>query len=48
MPVHVARQSRAGDPAWTVSPASLEDLVLAYLSQAAAVAGRQQAMEVTR
>jgi ABC-2 type transport system ATP-binding protein len=36
------------DPAWTVSPASLEDLVLAYLSQAAAAAGHQQATEVTR
>ena len=38
----------AGDPAWTVSPAGLEDLVLGYLSQAAAAAGHQQAMEVTR
>jgi ABC-2 type transport system ATP-binding protein len=36
------------DPAWTVSQAGLEDLVLAYLSQAAAAAGRQQLPEVTR
>jgi ABC-2 type transport system ATP-binding protein len=36
------------DPAWTVSPVGLEDLVLAYMSQAASPAGRQQALEVAR
>jgi ABC-2 type transport system ATP-binding protein len=56
---HAGRQTtvlarRAGDlgldPAWTVSPAGLEDLVLAYLSQAATAAGRpqEQATEVAR
>jgi ABC-2 type transport system ATP-binding protein len=36
------------DPAWTVSPVGLEDLVLAYMSQAASSVGRQQTLEVTR
>jgi ABC-2 type transport system ATP-binding protein len=36
------------DPAWTVSQVGLEDLVLAYMSQAAAAAGQRQALEVTR
>ena len=36
------------DPAWTVSPVGLEDLVLAYMSRAAAAAGQRHALEVTR
>jgi ABC-2 type transport system ATP-binding protein len=36
------------DPAWTVSPVGLEDLVLAYMSRAVAAAGQRQALEVTR
>jgi ABC-2 type transport system ATP-binding protein len=40
--------SPAHDPAWTVSQVGLEDLVLAYMSQAAAAAGQRQALEVTR
>ena len=40
--------AQADDPAWTASPVSLEDLVLAYLRRAAAAAGHQQAAEVTR
>jgi ABC-2 type transport system ATP-binding protein len=33
------------DPAWTVSPACLEDLVLAYMSRAAGAAGHPQPLE---
>jgi ABC-2 type transport system ATP-binding protein len=37
------------DPAWTVDQIGLEDLVLAYMSQAAATAaGRKQPLEATR
>ena len=37
------------DPAWTVEQLSLEDLVLAYMSQAAdAVPGRRPVLEVQR
>jgi ABC-2 type transport system ATP-binding protein len=36
------------DPAWTTSHIGLEDLVLAYLSQAAIAAGRTQALEESR
>jgi ABC-2 type transport system ATP-binding protein len=36
------------DPAWTVSEVSLEDLVLAYMRQAAAAPGRVPALEVQR
>ncbi len=35
------------DPAWTVSPVGLEDLVLAYLSRTADP-GRRPALEVQR
>jgi ABC-2 type transport system ATP-binding protein len=53
---HTDRQStflvRAGgpvhDPAWTVSQVSLEDLVLAYMSQAAGPAGSKPVLEVAR
>jgi ABC-2 type transport system ATP-binding protein len=51
---HTDRQStllvRTGDPvldpAWTVSEVGMEDLVLAYMSQAAEAADRMQALEV--
>jgi ABC-2 type transport system ATP-binding protein len=36
------------DPAWTVDQISLEDLVLAYMSQAAAAPGRKPALEAQR
>jgi len=36
------------DPAWTVDQISLEDLVLAYMSQAAVPVRREPALEVTR
>jgi ABC-2 type transport system ATP-binding protein len=36
------------DPAWTVSPISLEDLVLAYMSPANAGHGQRLALEATR
>jgi ABC-2 type transport system ATP-binding protein len=36
------------EPGWAVSPAGLEDLVLAYLSQAAAANGHEHALEGTR
>jgi ABC-2 type transport system ATP-binding protein len=36
------------DPAWTVEEISLEDLVLAYMSQAAAAPARQPALETQR
>jgi ABC-2 type transport system ATP-binding protein len=36
------------DPAWTVDQISLEDLVLAYMSQAAAAPSRKPALEVQR
>jgi ABC-2 type transport system ATP-binding protein len=36
------------DPAWSVSQVGLEDLVLAYMSRAAAAAGQRQALEVAR
>jgi len=54
---HTGRQStlvvRSGgpvrDPAWTASPVSLEDLVLAYMTQAAgAEPGRKPILEVAR
>jgi ABC-2 type transport system ATP-binding protein len=53
---HTDRQStllvRAGqpviDPVWSVSKVDLEDLVLAYMSQAVAGSGRPQLLEATR
>jgi ABC-2 type transport system ATP-binding protein len=53
---HTGRQStllvRAGQPVtdlgWGVSKVDLEDLVLAYMSQANAESGRQQVLEATR
>jgi ABC-2 type transport system ATP-binding protein len=36
------------DPAWTVDQISLEDLVLAYMSQAAGKSGRKPALEAQR
>ena len=36
------------DAAWTVDQISLEDLVLAYMSQAAAAPGRKPALEAQR
>jgi ABC-2 type transport system ATP-binding protein len=36
------------DPAWNVSQIGLEDLVLAYMSQAGTAAGRQKVLEVSR
>jgi ABC-2 type transport system ATP-binding protein len=44
----VRSDSAPSDPAWTVGQVSLEDLVLAYMSQVAVKAGRMQALEVTR
>jgi ABC-2 type transport system ATP-binding protein len=35
-----------GDPAWTAGPVGVEDLVLAYMSQAAQAADRMQELEV--
>jgi ABC-2 type transport system ATP-binding protein len=36
------------DPAWAVKPVSLEDLVLAYMSQAAAPGHRRRHLEVQK
>jgi ABC-2 type transport system ATP-binding protein len=36
------------DPAWNIGKVGLEDLVLAYMSQAATAAGRKQLLEVAR
>jgi ABC-2 type transport system ATP-binding protein len=44
----VRSDSPLGDPAWTVGQVGLEDLVLAYMRQAAVAAGRMRALEVTR
>jgi ABC-2 type transport system ATP-binding protein len=44
----VRSDSQVGDPAWTVGQTGLEDLVLAYMSQAAVTAGRMDQLEVAR
>jgi hypothetical protein len=36
------------DPAWTISEVGLEDLVLAYMSQAAAPGRRRRHLEVQK
>jgi hypothetical protein len=36
------------DPAWTISEVGLEDLVLAYMSQAAASGQRHRHLEVQK
>jgi len=41
----VRTDRRVIDPAWTTSPIAMEDLVLAYMSQAALAAGRQPLLE---
>jgi len=44
----VRSESPPYEPAWTIQQVGMEDLVLAYMSQAAVAAGRMRALEVTR
>jgi ABC-2 type transport system ATP-binding protein len=46
--VIVRTDSGIHDPAWTVDTVGMEDLVLAYMSPAAAGLGRRPALEATR
>jgi ABC-2 type transport system ATP-binding protein len=44
----VRADAQIPDPAWSISPVSMEDLVLAYMKQAAAAPARTPALEAAR